>query len=98
MSRNRRRSDGPPLTNSTSAGEKTTAASRPSASPRRSGSDPSTVTFLRLPRFSKAAATWTLRSSSPESGSSVPTTRNTPSPNATSWSSRAPRKDRNVSR
>ena len=42
MSRKRRRAPGPSLINITSAGENTTAAIRPSASPIRSGSTPST--------------------------------------------------------
>ncbi len=95
MSRNRRRAPGAPDTISTSAGEKITAPTWPSASPIRSGSAPSTVTFLRRARRSNAADTVRKR---PSASSTRPSTRNTSSPKRTSCSSGAPRKERKISR
>ena len=57
MSRKRRRTCGPPVTSSTSEGEKTTAPSLPRAAEMRRVSLPSTDTFFFLRLLSKPAET-----------------------------------------
>ena len=93
MSRKRRRTCGPPVTSSTSDGEKTTAPSLPRAAEMRRVSLPSTDTFFFLRLLSKPAET--VAGPSP---STMPFRWNASSGKAASSPSPAPRKERKLSR